>query len=181
MTSSGADQQNTARHWGVAAGAFVVMIGASILLSGLSIFTAPIISDMYYLKDEAGQVVLRTLPNGAQVPTEVNGGQAAFLLYFTIMTFAIVIPLMTFAGPLLAKYGARTMLIVGGVVMSIGLALFALSTGNLMFYLAGAIIGVGYGMSVALIPPSLVNTWFVAKRGLVLGIVLAGTGVGGLV
>ena len=174
-------EQGSARHWTVATGALIVMIGASILLSGLSIFTAPIISDTYYLKDEAGNVVMRTMPNGTHVPTEINGGQGAFLLYFTIMTFAIVIPLMSFAGPLLAKYGARTMLVVGGIIMSIGLVVFALSTGNLMFYVGGAIIGVGYGMSMALIPPALVNAWFVEKRGLVLGVVLAGTGVGGLI
>ena len=36
-------------------------------------------------------------------------------------------------------------------------------------------------MSIALVPPVLVNAWFVARRGLVLGIVLAGTGVGGLI
>lgn len=180
-TTDATPQQGTRRHWLVAVGAFIVMIGASILLSGLSIFTAPIITDMYTAKDAAGNVILRTLPSGGQVPAEINGGQGAFLLYFTIMTVAIVIPLMSFAGPLLAKYGARTMLVVGGVLMTLGLALFALSTGNLMFYIAGAIIGVGYGMSMALIPPALVNGWFVAKRGLVLGIVLAGTGVGGLV
>ena len=78
----------------VALGAFIVMIGASILLSGLLIFTAPIISDLYYLKDAAGQVVLRTLPSGARVPVEINGGQGAFLIYFTIMTVTIVIPVV---------------------------------------------------------------------------------------
>ncbi len=178
---STASTQSATRHWIVALGAFIVMIGASILLSGLSILTAPIISDLYYLRDAAGKVVMRTLPNGSAVPTEINGGQGAFLLYFTVMTFAIVLPLMFFAGPLLAKHGARAMLTVGGIIMSLGLVIFAMSNGNLMFYLAGAVIGVGYGMSMALIPPALVNAWFVAKRGLVLGIVLAGTGVGGLI
>ena len=48
----------------VASGAFIVMIGASIVLSGLLLMTAPIISDLYYQKDAAGKVVLRTLSNG---------------------------------------------------------------------------------------------------------------------
>jgi MFS transporter, OFA family, oxalate/formate antiporter len=182
MTSVAATKtRSAARHWTVAAGAFVVMIGASIVLSGLLLITAPIISDMYYQKDAAGRIVLRTLPNGMKVPVEINGGQGAFLIYFSIVTFAIVISLMFFAGRLLANYGSRVMLIVGGVIMTAGLALFATSSGNLTFYIAGALLGLGYGMSIALVPPALINTWFVARRGLVLGIVLAGTGVGGLI
>jgi OFA family oxalate/formate antiporter-like MFS transporter len=176
-----APRQGHGRHWAVATGAFIVMIGASILLSGLLIFTAPIISDLYYLKDAAGKVVLRTLASGARVPVEINGGQGAYLLYFSIMTFTIVIPLLFFAGQLLARFGARVMLVVGGVVMTIGLVIFARSTGSATFYLAAALLGLGYGLSMALIPPVLVNNWFVAKRGLVLGIVLAGTGVGGVI
>ena len=173
--------QSSARHWTVAAGTFIVMIAASIVLSGVLLITAPIISDLYYLKDAAGKVILRTLPSGANVPVEINGGQGAFLVYFSILTIAIVISLMFFAGRLLAKFGSRVMLIVGGVIMTAGLALFATSTGNLTFYIAGALVGFGYGMSIALVPPALVNAWFVARRGLVLGTVLAGTGVGGLI
>jgi MFS family permease len=172
---------SSARHWTVASGSFIVMMGASIVLSGLLLMTAPIISDLYYQKDAAGKVVLRTLSNGTKAPVEVNGGQGAFLIYFSILTLAIVIPLMFFAGRLLARYGSRVMLMVGGIIMTGGLALFAASTGNLTFYLAGAVLGLGYGMSIPLVPPVLVNAWFVARRGLVLGIVLAGTGVGGLI
>jgi MFS family permease len=172
---------SSARHWTVASGSFIVMMGASIVLSGLLLMTAPIISDLYYQKDAAGKVVLRTLSNGTKAPVEVHGGQGAFLIYFSILTLAIVIPLMFFAGRLLARYGSRVMLMVGGIIMTGGLALFAASTGNLTFYLAGALLGLGYGMSIPLVPPVLVNAWFVARRGLVLGIVLAGTGVGGLI
>jgi hypothetical protein len=155
--------QSGARHWRVAAGAFIAMIGASIVLSGLLLITAPIISDLYYQKDAAGKVLLRTLPSGAKVPVEINGGQGAFLVYFSIVTLAIVISLMFFAGRLLAKYGSRVMLVVGGVIMTVGLAFFASSTGNLIFF-AGA--GLGYGMSLAPIPPALVSAWFVTRRGL---------------
>ena len=173
--------QSDARHWTVVAGAFIVMIGASIVLSGLLLVTAPIISDLYYEKDAAGTVLLRTLPSGAKVPVEIHGGQGAFLIYFSILTIAIVISLMFFAGRLLAMFGSRVMLVVGGVFMPAGLALFATSTGNVAFYVAGAIVGLGYGMSIPLVPPVLINAWFVARRGLVLGIVMAGTGVGGLI
>jgi hypothetical protein len=93
-----AKTQSSARHLMVASGSFTVMIGASIVLSGVLLITAPIISDVYYQKDAAGKVLLRTLPSGAKVPVEINGGQGAFLVYFSILTIAIVISLMFFAG-----------------------------------------------------------------------------------
>ena len=65
--------QSSVRHWTVAVGAFILMIAASIVLNGLLLITAPIISDLYYRKDAAGKVVLRTLPNGMKVPVEVHG------------------------------------------------------------------------------------------------------------
>lgn len=156
--------QSTVRHWVVVIGTTLVMIAASVVLSGLSLVTAPIVVDLYTADDRR---------------TPINGGAAAFLIYFTLMTIAIVIPLMFFSGRLLARFGARVMLVVGGLVIAAGMALFALSTGSPMFYAAGVLIGLGYGMSLALIPPALVTAWFVAKKGLVLGIVLGGTGVGG--
>lgn len=171
----------SSRHWVVALGAFLSMVGASVLLSGLPLFTAPIVSDLYTQKDAAGKVVTHVLPNGRVAPVEINGGQAAFLLYFTVLTFAIVVPLMLFSGKLIARFGSRVMLSVGGAVMAAGLALFAAATNSWIFYVAGAVIGVGYGMSLAVIPPAVINTWFEQRRGVVIGVVMAGTGVGGLV
>ncbi|MGC9336469.1 MAG: MFS transporter, partial [Anaerolineae bacterium] len=172
--------QKTTRHWVVAAGAFLAMVGASVLLSGLSLLTTYIVTDLYVQKDAAGQVVT-TLVNGTQVPVPANGGAAAFLVYYTIMLVSIVVPLLFFSGKLYAKYGAEKMLAVGGLVMSLGLVLFGLASGSIMFYLGGLMIGVGYGVSLAVIPPALVNAWFVKNKGLVLGVVLAATGLGGLI
>lgn len=169
-TSTSAEQapapteQSTVRHWVVVVGTTLIMIAASVVLSGLSLVTAPVVADLYTAEDGR---------------TPVNGGAASFLIYFTLMTFAIVVPLMFFSGRLLAKYGARIMLIAGSIVIALGLALFAVSTTSIMFYAAGILIGLGYGTSLALIPPALVTAWFVAKKGLVLGIVLGGTGIGG--
>ncbi|WP_432557585.1 MFS transporter [Granulicoccus sp. GXG6511] len=156
--------QSTVRHWVVVIGTTLVMVAASVVLSGLSLVTAPVVANLYTADDGR---------------TPINGGAAAFLIYFSLMTAAIVVPLMFFSGRLLAKYGARVMLVVGGIVIAAGLAVFAVSTNSAMFYAAGIIMGLGYGASLALIPPALVTAWFVAKKGLVLGIVLAGTGVGG--
>lgn len=101
---TGAGAPRTGRYWAIAVGCFIIMMGASILLSGLSLLTAPIVSDLYYAKDAQGQVLTQTV-GGRELPVEVHGGQGAFLLYFTIMTVCIVIALMFFAGQLLAKLG----------------------------------------------------------------------------
>ena len=97
------------------------------------------------------------------------------------LTLAIVISLMFFAGRLLAKYGSRVMLIVGGIIMTAGLALFAASTGNLTFYIAGALLGLGYGMSIALVPPASSTPGLSPDAASCSASVLAGTGVGGLI
>ena len=49
------------------------------------------------------------------------------------------------------------------------------------FYVSGTVLGFGVGLGCMFVPVVLVNTWFVARRGMVMGFVLAGTGVGGAV
>ena len=153
-----------ARHVAVALGAFLVMLGASIVLSGLSLLHPDIVADLF------------VGPDGAPA----RGGQPAFLAYFTFMTLAIVATTMFVSGGLLARFGARTMLLVGAGVMAVGLATFASASEALGLYAGGVLVGVGYGLSLALIPAIIVTAWFEARRGLVLGVVLAGSGVGGL-
>ena len=72
---------------------------------------------------------------------EVHGGQGGFLIYFSILMIAVAISLLFLAGRLLARYGSRVILIVGGIIMTGGLVLFAASTGNLTFYIGGALLG----------------------------------------
>ena len=159
-----APQPMTARHWLVAAGGFLVMIAASVVLSGLSLLHPFIVRDMF--TDDHGQ--------------PMNGSQPAFLTYFTVLTIMIVVTMMFVAGKLIAKFGPRFMLGVGFSIMGLGVLLFAFAPNPVMFYVAGGVIGVGYGLSQAPIPPVITTSWFEAKRGLVLGIVLSGSGVGGL-
>ena len=157
-------QVMTPRHWMVASGGFMIMIAASVVLSGLSLMHPFIVGDLF------------TDAQGAPA----NGGQPAFLIYFTVLTITIVVTMMFASGPLIAKFGPRFMLGVGSCIMGLGVALFSFSPNPFMFYVAGAVIGIGYGLSQAPIPPVITTSWFEAKRGLVLGIVLSGSGVGGL-
>lgn len=87
----------------------MIMIAASVVLSGLSLLHPFIVGDMF--TDETGN--------------PANGGQPAFLIYFTVLTITIVVTMMFAAGPLIAKFGPRVMLGVGSCIMGLGVLLFS--------------------------------------------------------
>ena len=93
-----------------------------------------------------------------------------FFLFF----FALLMP---FAGRFIVRLGAKPIIIVGGITVSIGwiLSTFAPS----MLYLtitygviAGAGVGIVYGAPIALI-----TRWFPDKKGFAVGLVLTGFGL----
>ncbi|KAI9498502.1 major facilitator superfamily domain-containing protein [Zychaea mexicana] len=80
-----------------------------------------------------------------------------------------------------SRYGVKVVLIVGTILTSLGLELAAFSTEIWHLYLTqGAIFGAGASLlfTTALSAPP---QWFNRRRGLSLGLVSSGTGVGGLV
>lgn len=137
-------------------GAVLVMIAASVPLSGLSFFHPYIFAAM------------------ADVP------KATILLYFTLLMFSIVASMMLIGGPLITKVNPKIMMIAGSVVVAGALLIFSVARTPTMLYVAGVVLGLGYGISYQLIPIVWVNNWFVAKKGLVVGIVTGGTGIGGM-
>ncbi|MDO5697178.1 MAG: MFS transporter [Dermatophilus congolensis] len=147
----------TAWHWRVAIGGLLVMIGGSVTLSGASFFHPYVINDLF------------------------EGKQAAFLLYYTITLLSIVVSMMVLGKPMLAKLGPKKMMYVGIAIVALALVGFSMSTANpFTFYLAGALLGLGYGISFQLVPVIWVNNWFVAQKGTALGVVMGGTGIGGM-
>ncbi len=92
---------------------------------------------------------------------------------------AAVAPLV---GPLVDKWSARGLIIIGSILLVVGLLLMSVCQGIYQFSATVAII-----LSVAnvLVGPitgsSLVSRWFHASRGRALGIAATGTSVGGLV
>lgn len=75
-------------------------------------------------------------------------------------------------------YGNNVIVLAGGVLMGIGYFLASFSTELWHLYLTqGLLVGVGYSLSfVAGI--SVVGQWFSRRRGLALGLAVAGSGVG---
>lgn len=91
-----------------------------------------------------------------------------FLALFATMVF--------FGGQVMAKLGPKMLGIIGGIVVGTGWILASFSTSAIMLtvtygLLGGAGVGLAYG-----VPLAVAGRWFPDKRGLALGLTLAGFG-----
>ncbi|MCX7816400.1 MAG: OFA family MFS transporter [Syntrophales bacterium] len=100
--------------------------------------------------------------------TEAGLPFMVFLAMFAVMMF--------FGGQLMAKLGPRNLGILGGVIVGVGWMLASQSTSIAMLTIAYGVIG-GGGVGLAYgAPLAVVGRWFPDKRGLALGLTLAGFG-----
>jgi MFS family permease len=91
-----------------------------------------------------------------------------FLAFFAIMVFV--------GGQLIAKLGPRNLGILGGVILGIGWMLASQATNiNFLAVAYGLIGGSGVGLAYG-VPLAVAGRWFPDKRGLALGLTLAGFG-----
>ena len=91
-----------------------------------------------------------------------------FLAFFAILVF--------FGGQIMAKLGPRNLGIIGGVIVGVGWMLAKYSTSiNMLTVTYGLIGGGGVGLAYG-VPLACVGRWFPDKRGLALGLTLAGFG-----
>jgi MFS family permease len=112
---------------------------------------------------------------------QFNWTRAQVSLAFTLACLTALCS-MTLIGRLTDRFGARRLIIIS---MSLFGALFAslsLLTPHLWFlYAVFAILGlIGPGTS-AVPHASLISRWFTARRGLALGVMMCGTGTGGII
>lgn len=101
-----------------------------------------------------------------------SSAYTTFLLGYALSAF--------FMGRLGDKYGPRPVISVGGLLTGGGLMLAGLAENiwQLRGFLLLSGVGAGAGWSV---PTSVVQRWFIHRRGLVLGITATGAGLGALV
>lgn len=145
-------------HARVALGAICAQVSAGIVMGGLSMFTDPIRDDLWPAHDIS---------------------RATVQSFYTVVLM-VAIATMPVAGRLIGRVGGRRLLLIGGTISTAGIAGMSFANGMAVLYLFAAIAGAGFGISVGFVPIVLVNTWFEKRKSLVMGMVVAGTGIGGI-
>lgn len=139
----------------VAAGFVLVMVLYGAYYSFVGAFLTPIEEDLGWSR-------------------AIYSGAAAFYLIIHGI-FAIIM------GRICDKYGPRWVVASGTLLIAIGYGLISQVNAAWQFYIYLGLM-VGIGMGAAYVPPlTTVAKWFNARRGLALGVVAAGVGVGQII
>lgn len=98
---------------------------------------------------------------------------------YTVMLVAYA-PGSFFGGRLADRHGSRLILLLGALLIGIGFIGCSRAPNLIVMVLCYAVLGLGLGTTLAL-PTATIQRWFVKWRGLMVGIVFAGTGAGGFI
>jgi len=101
-------------------------------------------------------------------------GSTALMFSISFLVYGLMSPL---AGTLVDRFKPRIVLVVGGIIAGVGVALCSLAAAQWQFSLFYGVIA-AIGLSLAGWTPltAIVSKWFVKKRGLAIGILAAGFG-----
>ena len=96
-----------------------------------------------------------------------------------ILLYGLVGP---FAGALMQRLGVRRTTIIALTLLATGVSLATLVRHAWQLVLLwGVVVGAGSGMAALVLGATIVNRWFVARRGLAMGILTASTATGQLI
>jgi len=99
---------------------------------------------------------------------------AAFTILFLVSGMA-----SPFIGKVVDRYGARRVISIGATIVGLGFILLSVMSNLWHFYVVYAVIGVGI-TAIGQVPTSaIVSNWFEKRRGLVIGVMSTGIGIGG--
>ena len=107
-------------------------------------------------------------------------GQGQFSFYMTIQQVAMA--LCTMAAPkLLEKFRFKPLNVTGTILASVGLGMMAFAKGIMVFYVGGALIGIGLTFLTFLTPGTLIPRWFNQKLGTMLAVAGSALALGGII
>lgn len=144
------------RAWWVALVAFVALVGAAAFRASPSVMIDP-------FRDEFGW----------------SHGTISFAISVNIMLYGLTSP---FAAALMERFGMRRVVAFALSLVAVGSGLTVFMTASWQLVLCwGLLVGLGTGSMALAFVATVTDRWFVARRGLVSGILTAGAAAGQLV
>ena len=143
-------------HWVVFGAAFVVLLGAAGTRSAPGVLIDPLRAEFGWSRATVG-----------------------FAVSINVLLFGFIGP---FAAALQQRYGLRKVTVIALAVIATGSALTTqMSQPWHLFLLWGLVVGAGSGCMATVFASTVATRWFVARRGLVVGVLTAATASGQLV
>lgn len=106
----------------------------------------------------------------------VSVGKFGLYMSFNFLASSLM---LSIAGRMMLRYGARLLLALSSAIMGICLVAMGFFNAVWQFYAAGAVIGITLAFLYFLSFPTLINSWFRSRVGLYMGICSASMGLGG--
>jgi predicted MFS family arabinose efflux permease len=142
--------------WVVAAVAFIALVGAAAFRAAPSVLILP-------LHDEFGW----------------SRAVISFAVTVNLVFYGVTAP---FAAALIERFGPRRVTVVALLLVAAGAGLTVGITHSWQLVLCwGLLIGLGTGSMALVFAASIADRWFVARRGLVIGVLTAGSATGQLI
>ena len=111
----------------------------------------------------------------------LNGWPASLISGASTLCFLLANTFATFTSELVARLGARRLVLLGIAALAASMTLLASATAPWHVYLAFILMSLGWiGMGVVVIA-TVVSLWFVRRRGLAISLALTGASSGGVV
>ena len=83
-----------------------------------------------------------------------------------------------FFGTLIAKFGAKKLILAGFASLITSMLIYAQSTNVIGFYIGGVFLGIGLSWTTTTMVGYVVNKWCARNKGTIMGAVLASNGIG---
>lgn len=114
------------------------------------------------------------------VTADLGISVGSFGLYMTFMYIASSL-MLPVAGRLLDRYSARWLFTGASILNGVALCLMGMMSSLWGFYAAGALLGVSIAFLLYMSYPTLINRWFQTGMGLMIGICVSASGLGGMI
>ena len=92
--------------------------------------------------------------------------------------YIVVATLNVFFGRIVAKFGARRMVMAGFIFLACSQFVFSIAQNAVVFCIGGCLLGLGLAFSTTTIVGYFVEKWFTNSKGTIMGIILAANGLG---